>query len=96
MLLKHNMVPCGYIPIHVKSYHRHTYDVERGGICSSMKMGPVSAAISLYVLDRFLARALAGQLLRKGVYRKIRRLVSMITDWEIVCDMVCEQLDDWM
>jgi len=60
----------------------------------SLSMGPVSAAVLVYVTKRFLSRLMAGQILRKGVSRKIRRLTHMILDHEILVEVMNDVLED--
>ena len=60
----------------------------------SLSMGPVSAAVLVYVTKRFLSRLMAGQILRKGVSRKIRRLTHMILDYEILVEIMKDFLED--
>jgi hypothetical protein len=62
----------------------------------SMSMGPVSAAVAMYAAERLLARILKGQLFRKGVVRKMRRLVGMILERNNVYEVVCEAFGDMM
>jgi hypothetical protein len=57
-------------------------------------MGPVSMAVLLYVGERVLGRLVAGQLLRKGIARKIRRLVYMIVDWHVLQEVLYDYLED--
>ena len=63
----------------------------RNGLIS---MGPVSAAVLLYVGERALTRAVNGQLLRRGISRKIRRLVGMICQWHMIYEVVYDMLED--
>ena len=57
-------------------------------------MGPVTMAVVLYVGERLLGRMVSGQLLRKGVARKIRRLVYMITDVHVLHEVLQDLLED--
>jgi Ni/Fe-hydrogenase subunit HybB-like protein len=57
-------------------------------------MGPVSMAVVLYVGERLLDRLVSGQLLRKGVVRKIRRLLRMILDVHVLYEMFYDYLED--
>jgi hypothetical protein len=76
-------------------YRSHSSGNLRGdvGRCL-MYMGPVSAAVVLYVAERFLSRIIAGQVLRKGVSRKLRRLRVMLTEWHVIYEVACDVLDD--
>ena len=60
----------------------------------SLSMGPVSAAVLVYVTKRFLSRLIAGQILRKGVSRKIRRLTHMMLDYDILVEILNDVLED--
>jgi hypothetical protein len=51
-------------------------------------------AVVLYVGERLLGRMVSGQLLRKGVARKIRRLVYMITDVHVLHEVFQDLLED--
>jgi len=59
-----------------------------------LSMGPVTMAVVLYVGERLLGRMVSGQLLRKGVARKIRRLVYMITDVHVLQEVFQDLLED--
>jgi hypothetical protein len=59
-----------------------------------VSMGPVVSSIVLYTVERFLNRLVAGQLLRKGVSRKIRRLVSMMVTAHVIYEVVFDMLED--
>jgi hypothetical protein len=65
----------------------------RNGLINS-SMGPVSAAVILYIGERALTRAVNGQLLRRGISRKIRRLVGMICHWHMIYEVVYDMLED--
>ena len=71
-------------------------DMQRGGAVGPflLHMGPISSAVGLFVLERVIKRAVAGQLLRKGVTRKIRRLRTMLTEWHMVHEILCDLFDD--
>jgi hypothetical protein len=71
------------------------------GLCNSnnvdlvfVSMGPISSAVAMYATERLLTRVLKGQLFRKGVLRKMRRLTKMIFEWNNICEVICEALDD--
>ena len=71
-------------------------DMQRGGTVTPLMlhMGPISSAVVLFVFERFMKRAVAGQLLRKGVSRKIRRLRTMLTEWHMVHEVLCDLFED--
>jgi hypothetical protein len=96
----------GFIPILRRSNSNdvilHNMGVRRSNSCGnirqentiSLSMGPVSMAVLLYVGERVLGRLVAGQLLRKGIARKIRRLVYMIVDWHVLQEVLYDYLED--
>jgi hypothetical protein len=43
-----------------------------------------------------LTRILAGQIHRKGVIRKIRRLRSMIVEFHTMCDIIMDVVEDML
>jgi hypothetical protein len=57
-------------------------------------MGPVSTAVVLYVAERLLLRLVAGQLLRKGIARKLRRLFDMIFNVHVMYEILSDYLED--
>jgi hypothetical protein len=57
-------------------------------------MGPVSMAVAMYVGERLLGRMVNGQLMRKGVARKIRRLAFMILDMHVLYEVLYDCLED--
>ena len=57
-------------------------------------MGPVVAALAMYATRRMLTRLVAGQILRKGVHRKIRRLGSMFMEHHVLIDICNELVED--
>ena len=59
-----------------------------------LTMGPVATAVGLFVAEKAITRAMKGQLLRKGVVRKIRRLAHMFLKFDILYDMLCDMLED--
>jgi hypothetical protein len=59
-----------------------------------MSMGPVSAAVVMYAGERLLTRIFDGQLLRKGVIRKMRRLAKMLLERDTLYEVVCDAFDD--
>jgi hypothetical protein len=87
---------------HSNDVIRYGVGVRRSNSCgvirqqnaSSLSMGPVSMAVVLYVGERLLDRLVSGQLLRKGVVRKIRRLLRMILDVHVLYEMFYDYLED--
>ena len=66
---------------------------------SCVVMGPVVASLAMYATERVLKRVIAGQLLRKGVARKTRRLMVMIMEPAVLVDVLIdclEELVDWL
>ncbi len=61
-----------------------------------LSMGPVSMAVVMYAGERLLTRLVSGQLLRKGIARKIRRLTKMVLDWHVIEQIVNDYLEDSM
>ena len=61
---------------------------------ASILMGPVVASLALYVTERLLTRMMAGQLLRKGIYRKMRRLTGMMMEHSILADLLSDFLEE--
>jgi hypothetical protein len=51
-------------------------------------MGPVCTAVCMYILERFMIRTLTGQLMWKGVPRKMRRLLWMVMHVLILLEIV--------
>ena len=64
------------------------------GGATFMYMGPVAAAVILYVAERLVSRLFAGQLLRKGVPRKMRRLKGMLTEVHVIHAVALDIIDD--
>ena len=58
-------------------------------------MGPVSASVLFFVAGRLLNRICNGQLLRRGVYRKMRRMGALMVEWHLVYEVVLDCLEDW-
>ena len=73
---------------HMKSYNRRPD-------ATFVTMGPVVASIAMYATHRMLTRLLAGQILRKGVQRKIRRLGSMFMDYHVLSDVFNELIEEF-
>jgi hypothetical protein len=59
-----------------------------------MEMGPVTTAVGLYAVERLLTRIMAGQIHRKGVIRKVRRLLSMVTEFHMMWEMMQDVIED--
>ena len=57
-------------------------------------MGPVVASIAMYATRRMLSRLVAGQILRKGVQRKIRRMGSMIMEYDILSEVFSDLFEE--
>ena len=57
-------------------------------------MGPVSAAVVMYIAERAVTRIANGQLMRRGIIRKIRRLGSMVLEWHMLLEVVYDLLED--
>jgi hypothetical protein len=75
-------------------HSQHYGNIKGNARVSSLYMGPVSTAVVLYVAERLLTRLVAGQLLRKGIARKMRRLGVMLIEWHLMYEVVCDLLDD--
>jgi hypothetical protein len=61
---------------------------------SYVSMGPVTSALVLYVADRMVSRVLKGQILRKGVTRKVKRLFTMFGEMDIIHQWLCDVCED--
>ena len=59
-----------------------------------MSMGPVSASVLLYVAGRLLNRICNGQLMRRGVFRKMRRMGALMVEWHLVYEVLIDCLED--
>ena len=59
-----------------------------------VSMGPVVASLIAFVINRFVTRVLAGQLFRKGIPRKIRRMTKMMMEHAVITDVFFECLED--
>jgi len=59
-----------------------------------ISMGPVVASIILFVLQRFCTRLVSGQILRKGIPRKIRRMIKMMMENDVIADVFSECIED--
>jgi hypothetical protein len=61
---------------------------------SCVLMGPVTSALVLYVADRMVSRVLKGQIMRKGVARKVKRLFAMLAEMNIIHQFLCDVFED--
>lgn len=61
---------------------------------SGITMGPLTSAVVLYSLERLCTRIYAGQMHRKGIARKMRRLMCMIGEFPMVCALLMDVLED--
>lgn len=61
---------------------------------SAMQMGPVTTAVGLYAIERLATRIMAGQIHRKGVLRKIKRLMSMVLEFHMMCEIMQDVVED--
>jgi len=59
-----------------------------------VSMGPVSASVLLYVAGRLLNRISNGQLMRRGVFRKMRRMGALMVEWHLVYEVLLDCLED--
>ena len=59
-----------------------------------VSMGPVSASVLLYVAGRLLNRICNGQLMRRGVFRKMRRMGALMVEWHLVYEVLIDCLED--
>jgi hypothetical protein len=57
-------------------------------------MGPVSASVLLYVAGRLLNRICHGQLMRRGVLRKMRRMGVLMVEWHLLYEVLLDCLED--
>jgi pentose-5-phosphate-3-epimerase len=51
--------------------------------------------VLVYVAEKFILRLTAGQILRKGVSRKMRRLTRMLLDCHILVEVLQDVLEDF-
>lgn len=59
-------------------------------------MGPITTAVVLFGAEKLLIRVVAGQMHRKGVIRKARRLMSMVLEFHTLCSIVEDTLGDFL
>ena len=57
-------------------------------------MGPVIASLAMYATQRMLTRLAAGQLFRKGIPRRIRRLMSLMMEHDILADVFHDFMEE--
>jgi hypothetical protein len=86
------MTPCLHLP------NQHCFNTPSMSTpplrACAMTMGPVSSAIVLYAMDRAVRRLVAGQILRKGVVRKMKRLMRMMSEFSVVSEIVQDVIED--
>jgi len=56
--------------------------------------GPVASSLTLFVIEKAVKRLVAGQILRKGVLRKIRRLAILLGTWDVFHMVLNEFLEN--
>jgi hypothetical protein len=71
----------------VTRHHRQTH-------AFASVMGPVSTAVVVYIAERFVLRLTAGQIMRKGVTRKIKRLMHMVLELHLLFEILQDVLED--
>ena len=57
----------------------------------SVWTGPVGSSLSLFLIEKVMKRLVAGQILRKGILRKMRRLASILGTWHVF-QLILEEL----
>jgi hypothetical protein len=93
MTLRHsNSMTSLYIPDSFKN-SKNTCTAQRSRLLQ-LSMGPVSAAVVMYIAERAVTRIANGQLMRRGIIRKIRRLGSMVLEWHMLLEVVYDLLED--
>ena len=83
-----------FIRYDTTNIHSNMCTTERPSNACAMSMGPVSMAVAMYVGERLLGRLVAGQIMRKGIARKIRRLTGMILDAHVMYEVLYEYLEN--
>ena len=68
--------------------------LRRRGVVSNTVMGPVVASLAMYATERLVSRLVAGQILRKGVARKLRILVRLMMKESILHGVFSDFLED--
>ena len=64
-------------------------------ICrNAISMGPVATAIVMFVAEKAIQRTVKGQLMRKGVVRKMRRLSHLVLELNNSLAMLYDMLED--
>ena len=66
----------------------------RRGVVSNTVMGPVVASLAMYATERLVSRLVAGQILRKGVARKLRILVRLMMKESVLHGVFSDFLED--
>ena len=61
---------------------------------SNTVMGPVVASLAMYATERLVSRLVAGQILRKGVARKLRILVRLMMKESVLHGVFSDFLED--
>ena len=61
----------------------------------AISMGPVTTAIVLFGAEKLLKRITAGQIHRKGVLRKARRLMGMVLEFHTICSILEDTFGDF-
>jgi hypothetical protein len=61
---------------------------------SCMQMGPVTTAVGLYALERLMTRIMAGQIHRRGIIRKMRRLMFIVLEFHMLCEIIQDVMED--
>jgi hypothetical protein len=86
-----------YSPIGVVCGNRNSVRHTNMG-CNSRQacvvMGPVVASLAMYAVERLLTRVMAGQLLRKGICRKAKRLFGFMMSHSVLHDVLDDIMDD--
>lgn len=75
-------------------YHPPVNMLRRRDVVSNTVMGPVVASLVMYAAERLISRLVAGQILRKGVSRKIRILVRLMMTESVLHDVLSDFLED--
>jgi hypothetical protein len=91
-------------PMRISNMYTSTLSLRQTNSCTYVKkvranttgiaMGPVSTAVVLYVVERLLTRVVAGQIHRKGIIRKIRRLAYMVVEFHMLSEIFMDIIED--
>jgi hypothetical protein len=73
------------VPTHRRQLRTATYDIS---------MGPVTASLGLFVMEKMVSRIIKRQLFRKGVVRKLRYLCKMLVEIETLYEVFYDLLED--